>query len=68
MYKPISIEGKFQKNLNSVFSGSKALLVCRLSVPWTGNELAGDDVENSENSQLTLSNLSHLLQFFISQH
>ena len=31
------------------------------SVPWTGNELAGDDVEKCENSQLTLTNLSHLL-------
>ena len=33
------------------------LLFCLKSVPWTGNELAGDVVENCENSQLTLINL-----------
>ena len=32
------------------------LLFCLKSVPWTGNELAGDDEENCENSQLTLTN------------
>ena len=41
--------------------GPKVLLFCLKSVPWTGNEVAGDDVENCENSQLTLTNLSHLL-------
>ena len=30
------------------------LLFCLKSVPWTGNELAGDDVENFENSPLTV--------------
>ena len=58
MYKPIPIEEKFQKTLKSVFSGPKVLSFCPISVPWTGNELAGDDVENS---QLTLTNLSHLV-------
>ena len=36
------------------------LLFCLKSVPWTGNELA---CENCENSQLTLTNLSHLLNY-----
>ena len=45
MYKPISIEEKFQKAQNTVFSGPKVLLFCLKSVPWTGNELAGDDVK-----------------------
>ena len=47
MYKPIPIEEKFQKTWKSVFSGPKVLSFCPISVPWTGNELAGDDVENS---------------------
>ena len=34
------------------------LLFCLKSVPWTGNELAGNDVENCENSLLILKNLS----------
>ena len=39
------------------------LLLCLGSVPWTGNELAGDDIDNYENSlsRLTLTNLPHLL-------
>ena len=45
MYKPIPIEEKLQKNENSVSSGPKVLLFCLQSVPWTGNELAGDDVK-----------------------
>ena len=53
MLKPIPIEEKFQKAQNAGFSGPKVLLFC--------NELAGDNVENSENSQLTLTSLSHLL-------
>ena len=63
-YKPTPIEEKFQKAQNTVFSGPKVLLFCLKSVSWTGNKLAGDDVENcenSENSQLTLANLSHVL-------
>ena len=36
------------------------LLFCLSCVPWTGNELAADDVQNCENSQLTLTNLSQL--------
>ena len=48
MYKPTPIEAKFQKAQNTVFSGPKVLLFCLKSVPWTGNELAGDDVENCE--------------------
>ena len=36
------------------------LLFCPSSVPWTGNELAADEVQNCENSQLTLTNLSQL--------
>ena len=61
MYKPIPIEEKFKKTENSVFSGHLVLLFNLKSVPWTGNELATDDVEICENSQLTLANLSHLL-------
>ena len=62
MYKPIPIEEKLKKkNENSVFSGPIVLLSNLKSVPWTGNELATDDVEICENSQLTLANLSHLL-------
>ena len=61
MYKPILIEEKISKSPKHVFLGPKVLLFCLKSVPWTGNEVAGDDVENCENSQLTLTNLSHLL-------
>ena len=62
MYKPISIEEKLKKKTeNSVFSGPTVLLFSLKSGPWTGNELATDDVEICENSQLTLANLSHLL-------
>ena len=61
MYKPIPIEEIFWKAQNTGFSGPKVLLFYLKNVPWAGNELAGDDVENCENSQLTLTNLSHLL-------
>ena len=61
MYKPILKEEKFQKVQNTAFLGPKVLLFCLKNDPWTGNELAGDDVENYENSQLTLINLSNLL-------
>ena len=62
MYKPISIEEKLKKKTeNSVFSGPIVLLFSLKSGSWTGNELATDDVEICENSQLTLANLSHLL-------
>ena len=53
MHKPIPIEEKFQKAQNAVFSSPKVLLFCLESVPWTSNELVGNNVENSENSQLT---------------
>ena len=43
------------------------LLFCLKSESWTCNELTGDDVENWENCQLTLTNLSHLLWFCINQ-
>ena len=43
------------------------LLFCLKSVSWTCNELTWDDVENWENCQLTLTNLSHLLWFCINQ-
>ena len=48
---------KIENNNQRLYQG---LLFCLIStiVPWTGNELAGDDVENCENSQLTLKNLS----------
>ena len=52
---------------DTIFSGPKVLLFCLKSVPWTGNQLAADDIQNCENSQLTLTNLSHLLQFCVSQ-
>ena len=61
MYNPIPVEEKFQKAQNAVFLGLKELLFCLKNVPWTGNELAGNDVENYKNSQLTITNLSHLL-------
>ena len=51
---------KISKNLKLGFFGPSSALFCLKSVPWIGNELAGDDVENCENSQLTLKNLSHL--------
>ena len=49
MYKPIPIEEKFKK-LKTRFLGA---LKC--FYPWTGNESAGDDVENCENPLLTKS-------------
>ena len=55
IYKAILIEEKFQKAQNTVFLGPKVLLFCLKSVPWTGNKSAGDDAENCENSQLTLT-------------
>ena len=61
MYKLILIKEKFQKAQNMVLLHPKVLLFCLKSVPRTGNELVGDDVENCENPQLTLTNLSHLL-------
>ena len=61
MYKSILIEENFQKTKPRLFSGPKVLFFCLKGVPWTGNELAGDDEENCENFQLTLTNLSHLL-------
>ena len=56
MNKSIAIEKK-----NSVFSGPRVLLFCPKSIPWTGSELAGDSIENCENSQLTFTNPSRLL-------
>ena len=53
MNKPIPIEEKIQKAQNMVFSGPKALLFCLKSVSWTGNELAGDNLENCEHFQLS---------------
>ena len=61
MYKPIPIEEKFQKAQNAVFPGPKVILFCLKSVPWISNKLAGDNVENSENSQLTLTSLACLV-------
>ena len=61
MYKPIPVEEKFRKAQNTVFFGPFVPLFCLKNITWTGNELAGDDVENYENSQLTLTNLSHLM-------
>ena len=61
MYKSIPLVEKFQKNLKLSFFGPSSALFCHKSASWTGNELAGDDVENCKNSQLTLTNLSHLL-------
>ena len=48
MCKPILKEEKFQKVQNTAFLGPKVLLFCLKNDPWTGNELAGDDVENYE--------------------
>ena len=51
MFKPIPIKNKISNNFKLGFSGLKVLLFCFKSVPWTGNELAGYDVENCESSQ-----------------
>ena len=61
VYKPTLLEEKFKNYLSTVFSGPKVLIFWIKSVPWTGNELAGDDVENCENAQLTRTNLSYLM-------
>ena len=53
VYKPIPIQENVQKTLKLFFSCPKVLSFCLKSVPWIGNELVGDDVENCENSQLT---------------
>ena len=52
---------KISKILKLVFLGPKVHLFCLKGVPQTGNELAGDDVENCEKSHLTLTNLSRVL-------
>ena len=53
---------KISKILKLVFFlGPKVPLFCLKGVPQTGNELAGDDVENCEKSHLTLTNLSRVL-------
>ena len=41
---------KISKNLKLGLFGP---LFCLKSVPWTGNELAGDDVENCENYSIS---------------
>ena len=62
MYKPIPMEEKFQETWNSFFFlGPKVLMFCLKRVPWTGNELTGDDVENCENSRLTLTTINAML-------
>ena len=53
MFKPIPIKNKISNNFKLSFSGLKVLLFFFKSVPWTGNELAGYDVENCESSQWT---------------
>ena len=53
-----------KRNSNSLITPiPQVLLFCLKSVSWTGNELVGDDVENCENFQLTLTNLSHSFNF-----
>ena len=50
-----------QYRLLSTYKDITYLLLFWLkSIPCAGNELAGDDVENCENSPSTLTNLSHL--------
>ena len=44
-YKPIPVEERFKKNLKLSFFRALKCSYFALSVPWTGNELAGDDVE-----------------------
>ena len=51
MFKPIPIKNKISNNFKLGFSGLKVLLFCVKSVPCTGNEFAGYDVENCESSQ-----------------
>ena len=50
-------------NLNSVFSAPKAPLFCLKSIPLTGNELAGDRVENFE--KLSVDNKRSLTSLVI---
>ena len=68
MNKSILIGEKFQKLKTWFFLCPYMLLFYLKSVLWTGNKLVGDYIENCENSQLTLTNPSHLLQFYVSQH
>lgn len=53
MYKSIPVAEKFKKHKTLSFRALKSSRFYLLSVSWTGNELAGDDVESCENSQLT---------------
>ena len=53
MYKSISVAEKFKKHKTLSFRALKRSRFYLLSVSWTGNELAGNDVESCENSQLT---------------
>ena len=60
MYKPILIKEDFQKLKTCFFSGPKMILVCLKSVPRTGNEFAGVDVETMKivSWHLQISNIS----------
>ena len=53
MYKSIPVAEKFKKHKTLSFRALKRSRFYLLSVSWTGNELAGNDVESCENSQLT---------------
>ena len=53
MYKSIPVAEKFKKLKTLSFRALKRSRFYLLSVSWTGNELAGNDVESCENSQLT---------------
>ena len=46
MYKLTPIEEQYPESLNSVFLGPKVPLFSLKCVPWTGNKLEDDNVEN----------------------
>ena len=57
---PIPRKGKFQKNKTRVSVRAQKCFNFVLNSK-SGDEVAGDNFENYENSQLTLKNLLHLL-------
>ena len=65
VYKPILIEKKkFPKKRNlGLFRAFKCFILSK-SVPYTGNELAGDDVENCESHKCLLQ-ISHISCNFV---
>ena len=63
MFKPIPIEEKISNNFKLGFSDLKCSCFVFKSVPWTGNEWAGYDVENCKNSLLHKSLTSPVILY-----